>query len=140
MGVPARRFQPRDSLLEIRVLLLKYLIPLISLNHVQRKLLDFRQQLGLHVAQAEAVLLDFRLRRDVGKVVVRLDERVNFAQRAQAVAGLEYVIGAGGTYDYLFGADCAGDMQQVLRVCRPDAHIAWSGDGHGIDSVAVVPE
>ena len=51
-------------LVELLVLLSQTIVPFIRLNHVQRELLDLGQQFGLHVADADALLLHFRFRGD----------------------------------------------------------------------------
>ena len=103
-----------------------YQIFLFLLDHVQRELLDFSQQLGLHVAQADALLTDFGFGRDVGQVSVLGNVSGNFAERFQAVARSEDVVRPWGVGDNdVPGADVPLDGQLVgARACRTDADVA----------------
>ena len=108
-GRGGRPFQLGDPVLEFAVALLQAVVALFCLDHVQGELLDFGQQLGLHFAQADTLLVDFRLGGDLGEVVVRLDVVGDFAQGAESVGRVEDVVRPAGVYDDFLGLDRAGD-------------------------------
>ena len=87
----------------------------LELNHVERKLHDLREQLGLHVAHADALFLDFGFRGDLGQVVVFFNVGGDFGQRPEAVTGVEDLIRPSGGvgYDNFLCSDGAFDRQQV---------------------------
>jgi hypothetical protein len=97
---------------------------LLLLDHMERQLLDLGQSFGLGAAYANAVLPNFRFGGDIGKTVVRLDVGIHLAQRPEAVAGAEDIIGpAGVRYNHFLCSDCSVNRKAILRGRRPDAHI-----------------
>jgi hypothetical protein len=117
-------FQTHKSLLQEAILL-------VCFNSVDGKFLDLNQEFHLHVAETNAVFLDFCLRRDIRQVMVLSNERRHFVQWFQLVAGLEYLVRPPSVrHDHFLCADGSIDRQFVLRRTRSDAYIARSGDSH----------
>lgn len=92
-GLP-HHLQPCDSLPDLPVLFLKLSIPLlqpvvpfIRPDHVEGEFLDLREQPRLHVAQANALLLNLLLRRNTREAVMCRNVGLVFTQ-LQEVVGL----------------------------------------------------
>src|SRR5207247_1969391 len=103
MNVPsacAARFQSRDPVAQLPILFLQAIVALVGLDHVERELLDFGEELRLHVADAHSFLLHFLRGRDLGQMVICLDVPCDVAERPEAVAGFEDIIRARGGYEY----------------------------------------
>lgn len=78
--------------------LLQGIVGFLQLDEVQRQLLNFPEQHGLHGSQLQAVGLHLPRRRHIGQVLVLGNKPFGFGQRPQAVGGLKYIVGPGRAY------------------------------------------
>src|SRR4051794_4594108 len=111
------RFYPAHfSGLFIELLLLR--------DDVKRELLDFRQQLGLHFADTDAVLGYFFCGWNSREMLLRLDLLFDLRQRLQVVVVGKYIVRPPCIDDHFLGADRTVNRKFLRGSCCSNSDIS----------------